>query len=517
MASGASNGNKNRQKMINLMYLVFIAMVALNVSSDVLAGFDKVGDGLKNSLNTTMEHNAESKRKLAAAYAHNPEKSAYAYSKSKQIEEAAETLVLFIENVKIEIAQKTDGKKADVNQLNRKDDLNASSAVMLNPLAPKGKKLRERIEAFRHLASDMVIDQVQKETLLKKLATPYNGQQSWEEAQFEGMPSIAALTILTQLQADVRHVEGEVLEDLIRSIDIGDFRVNKIQAQVVPKSQIVISGTPYKAHIVLSSIDSTRQPRIVVNNKELSAASNGLFTATTVQPGTYPIKGFIEMQRGDGVLERHEFASEYTVTAPMASIAPTLMNVLYAGIDNPINIAVPGIASEAITASMTNGTLTRKGNLWVARPQTVGTEAVIKVSVHNTTGATRPMAEQRLRVRALPDPLPYIEYKDANGAIKRFKGGSISKRSLLSANGIKAAIDDDILDVSYSVVRFQLTFFDQMGNAMPEVGEGNKFSERQLGRIRSLSKGKRFYISEVIAKGPDGIERKIPPIEVIVK
>ena len=56
-----------------------------------------------------------------------------------------------------------------------------------------------------------------------------------------------------------------------------------------------------------------------------------------------------------------------------------------------------------------------------------------------------------------------------------------------------------------------------MGNAMPEVGQGDRFSERQLSRIRSLSRGKRFYISEVTARGPDGVERKIPPIEVIVK
>ena len=132
-------------------------------------------------------------------------------------------------------------------------------------------------------------------------------------------------------------------------------------------------------------------------------------------------------------------------------------------------------------------------------------------------GSVKKVAEQRLRVRSLPDPLPYIEYKDANGVAKRFRGGSLAKRDLLAAGGIKAAIDDDILEVSYSVVRFQLSFFDQMGNAMPEVGQGDRFSERQLSRIRSLSRGKRFYISEVIARGPDGVERKIPPIEVIVK
>lgn len=86
----------------------------------------------------------------------------------------------------------------------------------------------------------------------------------------------------------------------------------------------------------------------------------------------------------------------------------------------------------------------------------------------------------------------------------------------MEADGIKAAIDDDLLNVTYSVLRFELTFFDSMGNAIPEVSDGSNFSQRQKDYIRRLSKGKRFYITRVVAKGPDGIERTIPTIEVIV-
>ena len=126
------------------------------------------------------------------------------------------------------------------------------------------------------------------------------------------------------------------------------------------------------------------------------------------------------------------------------------------------------------------------------------------------------MAKSAFRVRALPDPLPYIEYKDANGNLRKFKGGMIAKRSLVEADGILAAIDDDLLNVKYEVIRFELTFFDSMGNAIPEVAQGTQFSQRQKSYIRNLTKGKRFYITRVVAKGPDGIERTIPTIEVIV-
>lgn len=512
-----SGGNKNRQKMISLMYLVFIAMVALNVSSEVLDGFDKVEESLYTMLKGAEVRNKHTEQALNSAYSANPAKAKEAYAKSRQLKKEADSLYNFIEELKTKIVQKTDGDKGDVRNIDRKDNMSAASEVLLNTLSPLGKDLRKRIDLFRTLSTSFVSNPTQRQAIEKTLSTEGDGMKSWEETLFENMPTIAAVTLLTKLQTDIRGVEGEVLQELIRSIDISDIRVNKVEAQVIPESQIVMRGGAYRAQIVLSSVDSTAQPKVVVNGRELSADSKGMFVASAGSAGTYPIKGYIETLGGDGTPIRREFSSQYVVTEPMASIAPTLMNVLYAGIDNPINIAVPGVASEHLQVSMSNGTLTRKGNLWVARPAKVGTEAVISVSAKGTNGVVSRIAEQKLRVRALPDPLPFIEYQDANGATKRFKGGSLSKKDLLSAKGIQAAIDDDILEVSYSVVRFQLTFFDQMGNAIPEVSNGDRFSERQINSIRSLSRGKRFYISEVIARGPDGIERKIPPIEVIVK
>ncbi len=516
MAS-VSGGNKNRQKMINLMYLVFIAMVALNVSSEVLEGFDKVEQGLDTMLQGTIERNERTGSELLIAYQQNPDKSAKAYAQGKKVQTAADSLFNYIEELKVRIVKNTDGEDGDVNNIDRKDDMNASSEVMLNAITHRGKDLHKHMDSFRNLTASMISNDAKRKQIETTLATESDEAKTWEEQLFEGMPTIAAVTLLTKLQTDIRNVEGEVLSDLIRSIDLGDIRVNKLEAQVVPESQIVMRGGMYKARIVLSSVDSTAQPKIVVNGSELATDKKGLFIAAARKSGVYPIKGYIETKGGDGNLIRRDFESKYVVTEPMASIAPTMMNVLYAGIDNPINIAVPGIASQQLVVSMTNGTLSRKGNLWIARPNKVGENASIIVSAKGSNGKVSRIAEQSLRVRSLPDPLPFIEYIDAKGNAKRFKGGRISKRSLLSAGAVSAAIDDDVLDVAYSVVRFQLTFFDQMGNAIPEVSNSSQFSERQKAKIRSLSRGKRFYISEVVAKGPDGIERKIPPIEVIIK
>ena len=100
---------------------------------------------------------------------------------------------------------------------------------------------------------------------------------------------------------------------------------------------------------------------------------------------------------------------------------------------------------------------------------------------------------------------------------KRFRGGRISKAVLLDSDGIVAAIDDGLLNVGFRVLGFETTFYDNMGNAVPEISLGSQFSPRQKSIFRSLSRGKRFYISQVRAIGPDGIERKLPTaLEVIV-
>lgn len=151
-----------------------------------------------------------------------------------------------------------------------------------------------------------------------------------------------------------------------------------------------------------------------------------MFTAVAGTPGTYPVKGYIEMPGSDGSVMRREFESEYFVTEPSATVAPMLMNVLYAGIANPIRIAVPGVPSGNVTATMTNGTLVRKGDQWEARPTTVGTDAIISVHAKMADGRSVEMAKTTFRVRALPDPMPFIEYKDQNGNMRKFRGGQFS-------------------------------------------------------------------------------------------
>lgn len=512
-----------RQKMINLMYIVLTAMLALNVSSDVLNGFNQVEDGLTRTNENMMERNLAIYNKLVAFNQKNPEKGGVWYTKATTLLGTTGKLYRYIDSLKLAIVKNADGPQGDVNNILNLDNLESASVIMLAPVNGKGKELRLSIDAYRNYVASLITnDPVKKANIEKALSTkPFVmkntiGNKSWEESMFENMPVVAAVTLLTKIQNDLRYAEGEALNSLLNNVDAGDIRVNEMNAYVIPDSRNVMRGSKYSANIVLAAVDTTQRPVVYINGARLNN-NRGLYEFVAGKTGTFDYSGYIEVPRGDGTMTRHPFKSSYTVIEPMATVSATMMNVLYAGINNPISIAVPGIPSTAITATMTNGSLTRSGENWIAHPAKIGAEAVVTVNAM-VDGRAQTVGTTKFRVRKLPDPTPYIAYRDANGNIERYKGQGrgFSKALLLASPGIDAAIDDDLLNVDYRVLSFETIFFDSMGNAIPEVSNGSQFSQRQKDSFRRLQRGKRFYISRVKAIGPDGITRTISPMEVIV-
>ncbi len=509
-----------RQRMINLMYIVLTAMLALNVSSDVLNGFSQVQEGLHRTNTNMSSKNDIQFRYLSDLNASNPTKVGPWFKKGMEVHETSDRIFNEIEALKVEIARQADGPKADPLNLVNQDDLEAASVVMLNPTSGKGKTLRGKVDAYRAFIGSQIADPEKRKAVNEMLSTTVKapagtvGPYTWETKMFDNMPAIAAITLLTKLQNDIRQAENEALSNIITNVDIGDVRVNELNAYVIPNSNMIIRGGKYSAHIVLAAIDTTQRPTIYVNGSKLNNPK-GLYEFVPGAIGTHDFSGYIEVARGDGSVDKRPFKSSYTVIEPMATISPTMMNVLYAGINNPISISVPGVPMNAVQATMTNGTLTRNGDVWVAHPGKVGTEAVISVSAQ-LEGRTQQVGSMTFRVRKLPDPTPYLAVRDGNGNITHYKGmpRRISKAALMAADRLGAALDDDLLNVNYSVVSFSTYFYDSMGNAIPEVSNGASFSSRQKEQFKRLKPGKTFFITNVKAKGPDGITRDISPMEV---
>ncbi len=518
--SANSNRLSPRQKMINLMYIVFLAMVALNVSSDVLSGFKHVEDALDASNQGAQTRNKKLFDEFTASYEKNQEKAGIWYARAQSTRQRAENLYAMIDSLKLAIVYMADGDDADPDNIRNRENLEPVNQVMLSPSHRGGERLQAALNEYREALVSYVPTNdghVISNYLSTEIPEGTNATiKDWPTAMFENIPVAAAVTILAKIQGDVLNAEGEAISSLMQSVDRGDVRVNQLSAFVIPNSRNVMRGQKYEAQIVMAAIDSTQTPQIYIGDQLYDAEKNGYYSVVATREGIQNISGFLEVAKPDGSSEKLPFETSYFVSEPVATVSNTMMNVMYAGIENPVSISVPGVAASQISASMTNGTLTRSGNGWVAKPKEVDKDAVITVTA-TQNGRSMQVSQMAFRVRRLPDPTPYIAYKDASGNVQKYKGGTpIPKASLLSAGGIRAAIDDGLLNVEFQVKSFRVDIFDSMGNDIPEDSQTSEWSSRQMEALRRLSRGKTFFITRVKAVGPDGIERTLSPIQVIL-
>ncbi len=506
-----------RQKMINLMYVVLMALLAMNVSTEVLNGFSIVENGLNRSTDNVAKENDGIYSDFEAQMKTNPQKTKVWYDKAQEVRRMSDELYTFAEELKRAIVVEADGEDGDVSDIENREDLEAAAQVMLSPGRGKGPKLQKMIEDYRNNMATLLNDEGLKKIIYSSLNTDVSEKakalgKNWQEYMFEDMPVAAAVTLLSKLQNDVRYAEGEVLHTLISNVDLKDIRVNKLSALVIPNAQTVIRGDKFSAQIVMAAIDTTQHPEIFIGGKQVNLQNN-TYEFIAGRTGDFTLSGYMTMRDGGGGVIRRDFEQKYTVVDPSATVSADLMNVLYAGYTNPISVSIPGVPLNKVTASMTGGTLTPVGpGRYIAKPAAVGKDVTITVSSLQT-GSAKAMGQYTFRVRKLPDPTAYIMVGD-----NRFKGGGLAKASLLGADGIRAAIDDGLLDIEFKVTGFEAVFFDNMGNAVPVISDGTSFSARQKETFRRLSRNKRFYISRVQAIGPDGIQRQLPAsMEVIVK
>ena len=281
-----------RQRMINLMYIVLTAMLALNVSSDVLDGFVQVQSGLSRTNENFARRNDAVYAQLTAFTAQNPANAAPSPPKATDARPQASALYAAFYSLIQAIVVNADGPDGDINDIRRRDDLESAAVVMLNPMTRRGEKLRGSIDSFRKFIGGYIIDPVKRKSVEASLNTdPFRRPgvavaQPWEQAKFENQPVVAAVTLLTKLQNDIRYAEGEALQSLMANVDAGDVRVNLLNAFVIPQSRMVMRGGKYSANIVLAAIDTTSRPEIYIGGSRINNP-NGLYEFVTSKTGTF--------------------------------------------------------------------------------------------------------------------------------------------------------------------------------------------------------------------------------------
>lgn len=516
--SGAKNCPETpRQKMIGMMYLVLTAMLALNVSTDILNGFTLVDNSLHSSIEATDKRNAQLYKDFKSANADNPEKTQEWFDKATEVQLRADSLYNYIQNFKEQIALLADGrKKVEARRATEGDptrhiegnsnlDVTGQYAIVQG----NGAILKQVVAYYRDYAASLVeADAELRNAILQNLATErgYNAHEKdscdWEVAIFDGMPVGASITILTKMQNDVRSTESQLVQYLMDRTDAGDLRVNKLNAYVIPNSNYVIRGGKYSAKIILAAIDSTQTPEYYIEGQRIN--DQGIYEVSASGVGLKKYSGWIAFQNpSTGEMENLPFSSEYSVGEPAVTISNTDLNIMYRGYDNKFSISVPGVSNDKVKVNVNGAAVRQQGGLWIIKPGDGAKTVTISVSAE-LDGRMQPMGSRDYRVKALPKPGAYFKSGE-----KEYSDGNISRGALLNggATVIASYGPDGLLDLPYQITSFKVNI-----NGVLTEARGNKFTADQRSRLEKLKMGAIVVITDIRAKGPDGKETRLSPI-----
>ena len=528
-----------RQKMINMMYLVLTAMLALNVASEVLESFRIVDASLVQTLNNVNRKNEQIYSSFDAAYMLNPTKVKEWKDKSDQVKAKTKELISGITNLKEKLVLASGGiplknaepgfilspeepiivnVQGDTILIKKEDDLNTPSEIMINK--KNAADLKNSIIEYREfLATFLDEDSPMRENIIKQLDTSDpkmnlkegGEKKSWEILHFESKPLIAVITLLSKMQIDIQNAETNIISTLYSQIDAASFKFNKLGARILPKSTYVLEGDQFEAEIYLAAEDTTQAPEIFVGNTKLSLREGkGIYKVTASEVGTFPWSGKINFKNPEGNVISYPFKGEYQVGKPSVTISPTKMNVFYLGIPNPIKVSVPGVASENLDVSVTNGRIEKSGGDYLVYPSKVDVLGKsTSVSVMATmNGEKRSMGSMVFRVKEVPTPIATIGGKN---------GGNLRKEELMAEDGIFAELKDFDFDLKFKVTQFDVNLSGAGGYERKYTTTGNRFSAEQKSQFSKLAQGSLIYIDNIMAKGDDNTDRPLAPISFKIR
>ena len=537
-------GTKNcpetpRQKMINMMYLVLLAMMALNVASEVLDAFRVVDSSLMQTLKSVDSKNNQIYASFDQAYEENPTKVKEWKDKSDHVQALTDSLNKKITDIKEELVLKSGGTNitkegtlyennseksfvlnadGDTLIIQKDDELNVPSEVMIRLKRAEDLKadITELKEAFLSLIEEdspvrgtiqQELDTSDPKVTIKKGAE----KRSWEIEHFDSKPIIAVITLLSKIQIDVQNAESNILSYLYSQIDASSFKFNKLGARVIAKSSYVLEGDVYKAEVFLAAEDTTQQPVILINNKPLRIVDGkGIYEVPATTSGTFKWVGIIKYRTPEGNFNTYPFEEEYQVSKPSVTISPTKMNVFYMGVPNPVSISVPGVPSENLDISVTNGRIEQKGKDYFVYPKAEDINGKkTKVSVNaDFEGVKRFMGSMDFRVKQVPNPIATIASK-ASGVMR--------KEDLLAEDGIFAALIDFDFDLKFTITQFDITYTGAGGYNNTWSSTSNRFTTDQRTQFNTLTPGSIIYIDNIFAHGDDGTDRELSPISFKIR
>jgi len=509
----ASGKQTPRQKMINLMYLVFIAMMALNMSKEVLTAFGQMNEDLEESNATTSQRNDMAMAGLAAKAEEQPAKYEELKAKAEQIGVLSDNLYNTVGNLKDELLADYEGEeRTNYESMDRADKLNnlffASGRV-----TPRGEEFVAAIDNYRNEVLNILGDgfpqirsKVANDFSTEEVTNNENVTQPWLMYNYQGFPLIASLTKLTQIQSDVRTTENDILSSMLEGQLQSDVSLTNYQAIVVPDKTAFFSGENFKGKVVLGRVDPTLKFENVTingNNVESTQAGQVMLDFPAGNVGEKEINGELQFKEGDSIVRIPINSSYAVIPKPnSAVISADKMNVLYRGVQNPMTISIPGVGSISAQApglSPAGGA----GQYVMNVTNLQAREVAINVSGKLPGGETV-SDSKTFRIKDIPRPA---------GTVRGEDGSVQMQRNSLEVSTIGATLPDFDFNLDLNVTGFS---FKVPGQPTIQVN-GSRLDDRAKAALRRAGRGESVQIFDIQAgiSGNSGYKlKKVSPVVI---
>jgi len=479
--------------MINLMYLVFIAMLALNMSKEVLTAFGLMNEKLTESNVQTSNRNEAFMAGLDEKVAEQPKKYAPLKAKAVKVDSLSNLLTTYLEDLKSELLIKQEDKQ----NYEIMDNSHGLDVLFFQSgrVSPKGEEFVKLVDAYREGVVAIVGDNYP--AIAKKVKTDFSTENikreganiEWLKYHYEGFPLIASVTKMTQIQSDVKSVQGEVLSAMFSGQLQSDVSLTNYEAIVVPEKTAFFSGENFKGKVVLGRVDKTLKfDNVIINGKKVESNQAGQVTLSfpAGNVGEQKILGEIQFKEGDSIVKIPVSSSFAVIPKPnSAVISADKMNVVYRGVKNPMTISIPGVGSVSASApglSPSSGA----GNYVMDVTTIQAREVTINVT-GKLPGGESVSDSKMFRIKDIPRPV---------GTIRGEDGSAKMQRNSLEISSIGATLPDFDFDLALRVNGFS---FKVSGQPTIQV-RGNTLDAAAKAALRRAGRGETVQIFDIDAQ-----------------
>lgn len=493
-----------RQLMINLMYLVLTALLALNVSAEVMNAFFSLDNGLKSSRVIVEKNNdqvMEAINKQADAYKN--EKNDKYRENAKQALQLSNEFVAYIDQIREELFAKGQGPSKKDPSI-PKDIRNKDITTRWFVLGMDGKrgvgydimdKVKETREKMLVLADKDPLIVAGFPLDIEKLP-PTTDKKDWVDFKFRQMPIAACFPILGKLQSDAKSSASAVLRYCAEQVGGKDIKFDAFQPAISAPKGYVIRGDKYEADVFLSAYSTQ------ADNISISADGRNLpikegiahFEAGTSTPGTKSYKVRINVTNPlTKEVKTYEKEFQYEVGERSASVQLDKMNVFYIGVDNPVTVAAAGVSSNDLKVNGSGITMTRgsDGAHYIVRATTPG-EATITLS-----GGGLPSTTFKYKVKRIPDPIPLL------GAQKQ--PSAIPNGQFKAQSGIAAVLENFDFDAKCEIVGYMVAYQKKRADVVEKTNNGARYNSDVQDMINKAAPGDVYYYNDIKAKCPGDV------------